>query len=158
MVVLNILVCNTDAHAKNYSIMIRGNGPSLSPMYDVMCGEVWENITKNSAQKIAGKSRGDHLNGRDWQQFASECGLNPKQVFERVEALAKSAMAEANAAGSDVAAMPAGRHEVLEETRQAVERRANVIVAQLEELGGEKSAGSAVLRLSSPRKACLGPA
>ena len=63
MVVLNVLACNTDAHAKNYSIMIRGNGASLAPLYDVMCGEVWENVTKNLAQTIAGESRGDHLKG-----------------------------------------------------------------------------------------------
>ena len=58
MVVFNVLACNTDAHAKNYSIMIRGNGASLAPMYDVMCGEVWENVTKNLAQKIASKNSG----------------------------------------------------------------------------------------------------
>ena len=98
MVVVNVLACNTDAHAKNYSIMIRGNGASIAPMYDVMCGEVWENVTKNLAQKIAGKSRGDHLNGRDWQLFARECGLNPKQVIDRVGTLAKSAISEAEAA------------------------------------------------------------
>ena len=86
MVVFNVLACNTDAHAKNYSIMIRGNGASLAPMYDVMCGEVWENVTKKLAQKIAGKSRGDHLKGRHWQRFARECGLNPKQVIDRVGA------------------------------------------------------------------------
>ena len=72
MVVVNVLACNTDAHAKNYAIIIRGNGASIAPMYDLMCGEVWENVTKNLAQKIAGKSRGDHLNGRDWQQFARD--------------------------------------------------------------------------------------
>jgi serine/threonine-protein kinase HipA len=51
MIVLNVLACNSDAHAKNYSIMIRGNGASLAPMYDVMCGEVWENVTKNLARR-----------------------------------------------------------------------------------------------------------
>jgi len=134
MVVFNVLVCNTDAHGKNYSIMIRGNGVSLAPMYDVMCGDVWENVTKNLAQKIAGKSRGDQLNGSDWQRFALECGLNPRQVLDRVGTLAKSALAEAEAATSEVAAMPAGPHEVLAQTRQAVERRASVIVAQLRKL------------------------
>jgi serine/threonine-protein kinase HipA len=59
MVVVNVLACNTDAHAKNYAIIIRGNGASIAPMYDLMCGEVWENVTKNLAQKIAGESRGD---------------------------------------------------------------------------------------------------
>ena len=142
MVVVNVLVCNTDAHAKNYSIMIRGNGASLAPLYDVMCGEVWENVTKNLAQKIAGKSRGDYLTGRDWQLFARECGLNPKQVIDRVGALAKSVISEAGAAQSEVAAMPAGGHEILDQTRQAVERRARTVLAQLQEFGGDPVAGS----------------
>jgi hypothetical protein len=33
--------------------------------------------------------------------------------------------------------MPAGSHEILETTRQAVERRAHVLLAQLQELGNE---------------------
>jgi serine/threonine-protein kinase HipA len=107
MVVVNALTCNTDAHAKNYSIMIRGNGASLAPMYDVMCGEVWENVTKNLAQKIAGASRGDGLEASHWRQFARECGLNPKQVLDRVGTLAKLAIAEAEAAAAEVAAMHA---------------------------------------------------
>jgi serine/threonine-protein kinase HipA len=137
MVLVNVLACNTDAHAKNYAIIIRGNGASIAPLYDVMCGEVWENVTTNLAQKVAGKSRGDHLTGRDWQQFARECGLNPRQVLDRVGTLAKSALAEAEAAASEVAAMPAGTHEVLDQTREAVERRARILLAQLQELGDD---------------------
>jgi serine/threonine-protein kinase HipA len=132
MIVFNVLACNTDAHAKNYSIMLRGNGASLAPMYDVMCGEVWENVTKNMVQKIGGTSRADHLTGRHWHQFASECGLNPKQVLDRVAALAKSVIAEAGMAESEVAAMRAGGHAILYQTRQAVERRARELLGQLE--------------------------
>ena len=139
MVIANVLVCNTDAHAKNYSIMIRGSGASLAPMYDVMCGEVWDNVTKNLAQKISGKSRGDDLKGRDWQQLARECGLNPRQVIDRVGALAGSAIAQAGAAESEVAAMPAGNHAILDQTRQAVESRARALLAQLQELGDESA-------------------
>jgi serine/threonine-protein kinase HipA len=137
MVVLNVLACNSDAHAKNYAIMIRGNGASLAPMYDLMCGEVWEEVTKNLAQKIAGNSRGDYLKGRDWQRFARECGLNPKQVIDRVGAMAKSVIGEAEVAQSEVAAMPAGGHAILDQTRQAVEGRARSLLAQLQELGGD---------------------
>jgi len=133
LIVLNVLCCNTDAHAKNYSIMIRGNGATLAPIYDIMCGEVWGNVTKNLAQAVAGKSRGNDLNGRDWQRFARECGLNPRQVLDLVGTLAKSAIAEAEAAAFEVAAMPAGSHEILELTRHAVERRAGQLLAQLQE-------------------------
>jgi serine/threonine-protein kinase HipA len=136
MVVVNLIACNTDAHAKNYSIMIRAGGASLAPLYDVMCGAVWENVTKNLAQKIAGNSRGDRLKGTDWQRLARECGLNPKQVIDRVGALAKSAIAEAGAAESEVTAMPAGGHVILGETRAAVERRAQALLAQLREPEG----------------------
>jgi serine/threonine-protein kinase HipA len=133
MVILNVLACNSDAHAKNYSIMIRASNASLAPMYDIMCGEVWENVTKNLAQKIAGVSRGEHLKRTQWQQFARECGLNPRQVIDRIDALAKSAIAEAGLAASEVAAMPAGSHAILDQTRQAVERRARRLLAQLQE-------------------------
>lgn len=133
VVVINVLCANTDAHAKNYSIMIRGNGASLAPTYDIMCGEVWGSVTKNLAQKIAGKNRGDDLDVKDWQRFARECGLNPKQVVARVAELARAVVAEAEAAARDVAAMPAGPHDILEPTREAVERRAYGLLARLEE-------------------------
>jgi hypothetical protein len=44
------------------------------------------------------------------QGFARECGLNPKQVIDRVAALANSVITEAGAAEYEVAAMSAGRH------------------------------------------------
>jgi serine/threonine-protein kinase HipA len=137
MVVFNVLACNTDAHAKNYSVIIRGSGLSLAPMYDVMCGEVWENVSKKLAHKIAGKNRGEHLKRRDWLLFARECGLNPRQVLERVSTLAASAIAEAGATECEVAGMPAGEHPILNQTRQAVERRADLLLEQLQEIGDE---------------------
>jgi serine/threonine-protein kinase HipA len=133
MVILNVLACNSDAHAKNYSIMVRPGNASLAPIYDVMCGEVWENVTKNLAQKIAGISRGDQLKRTHWHQFARECGLNPKQVIDRVGTLAESVIAEAELTSSEVAAMPAGNHAILLETQQAVERRARQLLSELDD-------------------------
>jgi serine/threonine-protein kinase HipA len=132
-VIFNVLACNSDAHAKNYSIMIRAGNASLAPIYDVMCGEVWENVTKNLAQKIAGTNRGDLLKRANWQQFARECGLNPRQVIDRVAALGKSAIAQAHPAASEVVQMPAGDHPILHETQQAVEQRARRLLSQLHE-------------------------
>jgi serine/threonine-protein kinase HipA len=146
MLVFNVLTCNTDAHAKNYSIMIRGNGISLAPIYDAMCCEVWQNITKNLAQKIAGESRGDRLKGTHWLQFARECGLNPTQVLDRVGTLAKGAVAEAQAAACEVAAMPAGKHVMLDQTRETVEQRAKVIFAKLQDLSVEPEVEQAVYK------------
>lgn len=150
LVIFNVLACNTDAHAKNYSIMIRGNGVSLAPIYDVMCGEVWDNVTKNLVHKIGGIRRGDHISGKDWQHFARECGLNPRQVLQRAGELARLIIAESGAAESEVAAMPAGAHEVLFETRQTIERRAHVLLAQLQDLGGHSIDGAFEERAMNP--------
>ena len=108
-----------------------------------MCGEVWENVTKNLAQTIAGTSRGDELKGRHWHRLARECGLNPRQVIERIGELTKSVIAECGAAETEVAAMPAGGHAILGQTRHAVERRARAILAQLRELEGHPIAEAA---------------
>ncbi len=134
MVIFNVIACNSDAHAKNYSIIINASGTSLSPLYDVICGEAWQHITKNLPQKIAGKSRGDQLTGQDWNRFARECGLGARQVLARVRALAESAATEASTAASEVSAMPAGAHPILNEVRAFIERRAHTLLAQLNEI------------------------
>ena len=133
MVIFNVLACNTDAHAKNYSIMIRGNGVSLAPAYDVMCGEVWENVTKNLVHKIGDSNRGEQLEAKHWRQFARECGLNPRQVLGRVNTLAKSVISEVAAAEFEVAAMPAGGHPIVSRMRQAIVERGRALLEQLQE-------------------------
>jgi serine/threonine-protein kinase HipA len=139
MVIVNVICCNTAAHAKNYSLLIRSSDFSMAPLYDVMCAEVFDNVTKNMAQKIAGKSRGDHLRGRHWRRFASECGLNPKGVLRRVGQLSDAVMAESDAAMKEVEAMPGGNHPTLDRVRAAVARRALHIKQQLAEVDPEPS-------------------
>src|SRR5262249_39597605 len=38
-IILNVLACNSDAHAKNYSIVIRAGNASLAPLYEGGLGE-----------------------------------------------------------------------------------------------------------------------
>jgi serine/threonine-protein kinase HipA len=134
--VFNVLVCNTDAHAKNYSLMISGQGFRLAPLYDVMCADAWEGITRNLAQKVAGKNRGEHLKRRHWQRFAEDCGLNPTRVVARVRLLARLVLEQAPAAEESVRRMPAGGHGLLPDFREAIERRARTVLAGLEDVSG----------------------
>jgi len=96
-------------------------------------------VTRNMAQKIAGKNRGDYLKGRHWLRFARECGLGAPQVLARVRALTEAAAAQAEPAAAEVAAMPAGGHVVLDQTRKAIEQRARTLLAQLEEMEEDSS-------------------
>ena len=130
-VIFNVLACNTDAHAKNYSLMISGKGFKLAPIYDVMCALAWEHVTRNMAQKIAGKTRGEHLKRRHWQRFAADVGLNAPRLIARVETLAKAALAEARNAAADVAAMPDGAHPMMQQVTEAIEARARALLSGL---------------------------
>lgn len=130
-VVFNVLACNTDAHAKNYSLLISGRGISLAPIYDIMCAAAWSNVTRNMAQKIAGKSRGEHLKRRHWQRFAADTGLNASRTVARVEALAKTVLAKTASTAKEVAALPAGDHPLMPRFVEALETRARAILSGL---------------------------
>lgn len=130
-VVFNVLACNTDAHAKNYSLLISGRGVSLAPIYDIMCAAAWSNVTRNMAQKIAGKSRGEHLKRRHWQRFAADTGLNASRTVARVEALAKTVLAKTASTAKEVAALPAGDHPLMPRFVEALETRARAILSGL---------------------------
>jgi serine/threonine-protein kinase HipA len=153
-VIFNVLACNTDAHAKNYSAMISGKGFRLAPIYDVMCGSVWEHVTRNMAQKIAGKTRGEHLQRRHWQRFAADCGLNAPRLVARVETLAKDVLNETRNAAADVAAMPAGAHPLMEQVCEAIETRARVLLSGLEE---DAPAADPAKAAKSRKRKVLGP-
>lgn len=151
-VIFNILVCNTDAHAKNYSLMISGKGFSLAPLYDVMCAAAWDNITRNLAQKIAGKNRGEHLKKRHWQQFATDCGLNATRLIRRVEELGWIVLRNVAAAAAEVDAMPAGTHVLMPKFVEAIEQRARAIIAGLSEDTPAEEDQQAVPRAPKPPK------
>jgi serine/threonine-protein kinase HipA len=95
MVIFNLLCCNVDAHAKNYSLLHRATTPIVAPLYDVMCGAVYKGITINLSQKLAGKQRGDHIYGRHWSRLAAEIGMSGPQVRRRVRTLADKVRDEA---------------------------------------------------------------
>ena len=67
---------------------------------------------------------------------------NTRRKPSCVETLAKFVISEAEAAQSEVAAMPAGGHAILDQVRRAVERRASTLLSQLQEFGGDPIAGS----------------
>jgi serine/threonine-protein kinase HipA len=144
MIIFNVIACNTDAHAKNYSIMLSAAGASLAPGYDVMCGEAWRHVTKKLAQTIAGKNRGDEITGEDWHRFARECGLGARQVTSRVRTLAESAIAEADTVASEVSRMPAGDHAIISEVQACIMRRAQTLLTQLDD-AKEEAAGEPML-------------
>ena len=107
-VILNIAIGNVDSHAKNYSILLGPGAPQLAPLYDLMSGLAWPNITQNHAQTIGGQRRGRHIYGRHWRRMAEVAGLAARGTIQRVEQVTTRLLRELPAAVEEVAAMHAG--------------------------------------------------
>lgn len=113
-VIFNVATGNVDAHAKNYSILLRRGSAELAPLYDLMSGLAWDGITSNNAQEIGGQRRSRHIYGRHWERLADAANLSGRGTVRRVESLVASLLHELDAAAEEVAAMPAGPGPMLE--------------------------------------------
>lgn len=90
--IFNWLVGGTDAHAKNYSVLIGGDGlVRLAPLYDVasLLAYPKEDAQKAKlAMKVGGKYRLRDIGIREWEKFAREMRIDSDMLIDRVRAMA----------------------------------------------------------------------
>jgi serine/threonine-protein kinase HipA len=96
----NWLIAGTDAHAKNYSLLL-GSGPSvrLAPLYDVASILPYDELDMQKlklAMKIGGEYRLGLIGLRQWLKFARETRINADELIARLGSLARRLPDEAN--------------------------------------------------------------
>jgi serine/threonine protein kinase HipA of HipAB toxin-antitoxin module len=69
-VFFNFLTGNMDGHAENLSLMYQGKQVRLAPLYDMMCTDIYEDLSKKLAMKIGGENRPDYADA-DGMSFNS---------------------------------------------------------------------------------------
>lgn len=79
-VFFNFLIGNNDAHAKNFSILYREKGLSLSPLYDLLSTEIYPGLSTKMAMKIGGEYEAEKVMPYHWETFAKETEQNPTLV------------------------------------------------------------------------------
>lgn len=133
-VIFNILVANTDAHAKNYSMLLSG-GPALAPLYDVSSVLFWDHVNQYHAQKLAGRRRkpGD-MGRRHWTRISAEAGLNARGVCLRVQELVDGMVACRVAATEIVSAQSGASGKMVRHIAGLVEHNALRIAGRLREV------------------------
>lgn len=125
-VIFNILVANTDAHAKNYSLILPvGAAPRLAPLYDVSTVLSWPHVVKTYAQNIDGKKRNpDMVAGRHWEAIAREIGYRPTDVKNRVQQIVDAMVANRAKVTTEVTALSGATEGYVVQTAEAVEENA----------------------------------
>lgn len=99
----NWLIGGTDAHAKNYSLLLSGDQVRLAPLYDVASALPYGIHEKKL--RLAMKIGGDYgvaPQRNTWGKAADELGLDPSELMARVRELA----AQAPAAFAEAASTP----------------------------------------------------
>lgn len=97
----NWLIGGTDAHAKNYSLLLSGPQVRLAPLYDVASILPYDNFDKRKvklAMKIGGDYKLDQVGLRQWQKFARETRLDADKLVARLTSMAEQLPDEVSAA------------------------------------------------------------
>jgi serine/threonine-protein kinase HipA len=97
----NWLIAGTDAHAKNYSLLLSNRRIRLAPLYDVAsilpCDEFDPHKVK-LAMKVGGEYKLSQIGLRQWQKFAREVRVDPDELITLLISMAKQLPDEMNAA------------------------------------------------------------
>lgn len=131
--IFNILVSNTDAHAKNYSLLFPiSEAIGLAPLYDVSTVLLWPRVVQYFAQSIAGKWRKpENVAGRHWDAIAQDVGFRPSNVRSRVQQLVDLIVAYRVPITKRVSGYEAATKGYVEEVAQVIERNALRIAGRL---------------------------
>lgn len=77
--IFNLLIGNSDAHAKNLSFLYHSDGKvELAPFYDLVCTLSYDKLDRNMAMSIGAVSDPGRIGPRQFDALAGECGLAPK--------------------------------------------------------------------------------
>lgn len=119
------LIAGTDAHAKNFSLLLGGRRVRLAPLYDVASILPYDEFDLRKvklAMKIGGEYKLSHIGLRHWQKFAREMRMEAHKLIALLLSMAKRIPGEVNIARARA------REEGLKET--VIERLAANLVTR----------------------------
>jgi len=95
--VFHWVIAGTDAHAKNYGLLLSGTAARLTPLYDVATATMlpeWNWHKWELAMRIGRHSKFRDLHARHWQRFAATVGV-PYQLIEETTVRYATAIGDA---------------------------------------------------------------
>ena len=86
-IVFNYLIGNADAHAKNFSVVYHRGKAAFAPLYDLVSTAVYPELSKEMAMNVGGEMRFSAITRANFSRMANACGVSPKLVLSRLDAL-----------------------------------------------------------------------
>ena len=99
--VFNWLIGNADAHAKNLAILYTIRGPRLAPFYDIMCTQVYPELSGRLAMRIGGENRPRWIRRRHLDRLGNEVGIKARLIHRIVDEMSESMAQATDAVAED---------------------------------------------------------
>jgi serine/threonine-protein kinase HipA len=131
---LNWVIGGTDAHAKNYSLLIAPQGQvRLAPLYDIVSALPYHALSVRKlklAMRIGGEYSLWRIGRTHWERLASQAGLDPESLVQRVgevvEQVPDQLASVCHSAGAEGL-----EHPILSQLQDAVAKQARHAAAAL---------------------------
>lgn len=132
--IFNWLVAGTDAHAKNYSLLLGGNGSvRLAPLYDIASAYAYPRLQPQKlklAMKVGSKYRVHEIGRSNWQSFAKLNRIDDEELIDRAQAMA-AAIPDEYATLRKQAAREGIKHPAVERLQTTLTQQARRCAARL---------------------------
>ncbi len=99
--IFNFLIGNADAHAKNLAIIFTLRGPRLAPFYDLICTQVYPDLTVKQAMKIGGENRPGWIQQKHWDKLGESVTIKSSLVRKTLQNMATDIIPTAQALSDD---------------------------------------------------------
>jgi serine/threonine-protein kinase HipA len=100
--ILNLIIGNADAHAKNFSLLHKDGGITLAPLYDLLSTIAYPDLSAKLAMKIAKKAMLEEIQSRHWDRFAEDVDLGAPYIHRRVKQLCDAVLTQIDTPNSDL--------------------------------------------------------
>lgn len=122
--IFNTLVGNADAHAKNYSVLLRPDAVTLAPLYDVVPLALYPQFEQKLAMRIAGARFPQAVTRNHWRKFARDAGFDPDELLAYVDSIASGLLTMNETAWASLAPAQSAL------MRKIIERNTSVALAE----------------------------
>lgn len=123
----NWLIAGTDAHAKNYALLLHGSWARLAPLFDVASFLPYDDSKGHKVSLAMKVGDGYRLTRADrpgaWQKSASELGLDAHDVVARVARVASRVPAAVAGAANDPAIAECGAEDFAQRLVELISAR-----------------------------------
>ncbi|MEO6776588.1 MAG: type II toxin-antitoxin system HipA family toxin [Kofleriaceae bacterium] len=126
----NVVVGNSDGHAKNLALLYDGPTARLAPFYDLLSTRQYPALDHQLAMSIAGRRDAATLHRPHWEQLARDAGLGPRIATDTVTRVAERCL-EAQSAWIKDYRHRYGNRAVLQRLPTWITRSARRVLANL---------------------------